>query len=432
MYKKEHFVNRARIKFTQLFDLQQGRYTRSSNDEFILSELVEEQTVVLFLCFEHFKVRLKRFKLDRLELFFTSEGAGASAGASPSLRKSSRKSSNRPLINKNGKWMQDCNRKNIPLNGQEKKKRGRRNDSAEVSERGEKARCVASNEAKGNSCMGNNGMASFIECKASKVTVSGQRCGTAYIPSPRRRRRRVRREEEASTKPGRRRRKRKTATGQERHATLKGKKRIERQKKKKLHDSYPSYTGWVPCWLPHLHFYDSLSSCTGAKSTELVLISKANGSIIELKLQLIFYKTAIRACASQRYRWKFHASIADNSNIERVTIDYDGASIFGGNERLSGSVDAEYFWYLTGTFHGYVTFNAFLTATRRQFQSQKSRPKELTQEETNLRISPHYHESINKIMCINTFTSIYKIKLSVLSFDEKVSLQDEFHSSPDN
>ncbi|KAK1128390.1 hypothetical protein K0M31_002854 [Melipona bicolor] len=128
---------------------------------------------------------------------------------------------------------------------QEKKKGGRRNDSAEVSERGEKARCVASNEAKGNSCMGNNGMASFIECKASKVTVSGQRCGTAYIPSPRRRRRRVRREEEASTKPGRRRRKRKRepgrpATGQERHATLKGKKRIERQKKKKLHDSYPS------------------------------------------------------------------------------------------------------------------------------------------------------------------------------------------------
>lgn len=31
--------------------------------------------------------------------------------------------------------------------------------------------------------MGNNGMASSIECKASKVTVSGQGCGTAYIPS---------------------------------------------------------------------------------------------------------------------------------------------------------------------------------------------------------------------------------------------------------
>lgn len=35
----------------------------------------------------------------------------------------------------------------------------------------------------GNSCMGNNGIASSIQCKASEVTVSGQGCGTAYIPS---------------------------------------------------------------------------------------------------------------------------------------------------------------------------------------------------------------------------------------------------------
>lgn len=47
--------------------------------------------------------------------------------------------------------------------------------------------------------MGNNGMASSIECKASKVTVSGQGCGTTYIPSPRCSRRRIGREEEAST-----------------------------------------------------------------------------------------------------------------------------------------------------------------------------------------------------------------------------------------
>lgn len=47
--------------------------------------------------------------------------------------------------------------------------------------------------------MGNNGMASSIECKASKVTVSGQGCGTTYIPSPRCSRRRIGREEEAGT-----------------------------------------------------------------------------------------------------------------------------------------------------------------------------------------------------------------------------------------
>lgn len=47
--------------------------------------------------------------------------------------------------------------------------------------------------------MGNNGMASSIKCKASKVTVSGQGCGTTYIPSPRCSRRRIGREEEAST-----------------------------------------------------------------------------------------------------------------------------------------------------------------------------------------------------------------------------------------
>ena len=82
-------------------------------------------------------------------------------------------------------------------------------------------------------------MASFIECKASKVTVSGQGCGTAYIPSPRRRRR-VRREEEASTKKKKKEREREresrrdqpSADRRGRYATRRGKKRIEKQKKK--------------------------------------------------------------------------------------------------------------------------------------------------------------------------------------------------------
>lgn len=104
---------------------------------------------------------------------------------------------------------------------------------------------VASNEVKGNSCMGNNGMASFIQCKASKVTVSGQGCGTAYIPSPQCRRRRVGREEEARTKQAegeeKERKKerassdqppaRRAADRRERYATQRRKERIERQKK---------------------------------------------------------------------------------------------------------------------------------------------------------------------------------------------------------
>lgn len=95
---------------------------------------------------------------------------------------------------------------------------------------------MASNEAKGNSCMGNNGMASSIECKASKVTVSGQGCGTAYIPSPRCRRRRVGREEEASTNRQEKKKKERVdhqppADRRERYTTRRGKKRIERQKK---------------------------------------------------------------------------------------------------------------------------------------------------------------------------------------------------------
>ena len=91
-------------------------------------------------------------------------------------------------------------------------------------------------------------MASFIECKASKVTVSGQGCGTAYIPSPRRRRR-VRREEEASTKKKKKERERERESRRDqppadrrgRYATRRGKKRIEKQKKK---DGRP--TGSLP------------------------------------------------------------------------------------------------------------------------------------------------------------------------------------------
>lgn len=92
--------------------------------------------------------------------------------------------------------------------------------------------------------MGNNGMASFIQCKASKVTVSGQGCGTAYIPSPQCRRRRVGREEEARTKQAegeeKERKKeragdqppaRRAADRRERYATQRRKERIERQKK---------------------------------------------------------------------------------------------------------------------------------------------------------------------------------------------------------
>lgn len=103
-------------------------------------------------------------------------------------------------------------------------------------------------------------MASSIECKASKVTVSGQGCGTAYIPSSRCRRRRVGREEEASNEWPEKKKKKERAGYQpladrrERYTTRKRKKGIERPKRTldrwlQVEREKERYSSWSVCFL---------------------------------------------------------------------------------------------------------------------------------------------------------------------------------------